>query len=148
MEWFKRKYLKIPEKISIHRNFFILSVIGLFFLSYCLLGFNINTNKAYKYIISHPLEYMDYIHKKYEKNKEHFQSCIDNTDCTLIKNALRSDKKAYYFKNLSKKEKEEFIERKKTSLQQMCIETVDSMTKQELLIDYRVMKKLKEEYSW
>ena len=148
MEWFKRKYLKIPEKFSIHRNFFILSIISLFYSLYCLLGFNININKAYKYIIKHPLEYMNYIHKNYEKNKEYFQSCINDTNCIMIKDALRSDKKAYYFKKLSEIEKEEFIARKKTSLQQMCIETVDSMTQQELLIDYQVMKKLKEEYSW
>ncbi len=114
---------------------------------YNLLGFNINTNKAYKYIINHPLEYMAYIHKKYDRNKEYFQSCIADTNCKLIKRALKSDKEAFYFKNLSQTDKKTFIIRKIESLQQMCAETVDSMTPQALFIDYQVMKKLKEDYS-
>lgn len=142
----KVKFISSQDTITLHKGFVFVGAISILYSVYCLLGFNIDIDTAYKYIINNPYKYVNYVSTLYDKKMKYYRDCLDDTNCLFIQRELESNRRDHNFKSLSKAAQNDFIYDRILTLQQMCRDTINSREPYEFYIDYKIENLIKEGY--
>lgn len=123
-------------------NYIIISLIIGFGFGY-LFGTGYNSiPKAYNYIIDNPTDYIEFINNSYAKDKEKLGDCVNHGNCPGIEKQLNADKKAWFNKDKTKEEIEEFINKKRERMQNLYAEHYNTQEPTDYLIDKEVFNSL------
>jgi len=123
-------------------NYIIISLIIGFAFGY-LFGAQYNSiPKAYHYIIDNPTDYIEFINNSYAKDKEKLGDCVNHGNCPGIEKQLNDDKKAWFNKDKTKEEVEEFINKKRERMQDSYAEHYNTQEPKDYLIDKEVFNAL------
>jgi len=100
--------------------------------------------KAYNYIINNPSDYIDFINDKHSKAKEKLGDCVNHGNCPGIEKELDADRKAWFNKDKTKAEIDDFISKKRERMQNSYAEHYNTQEPADYLIDKEVFNALQQ----